>query len=935
MKTSRYDYRNLGLTYSTAVAKLWSGSGYEYLLFAATNAVDYHDDGDPSTAYSPTGFRGAVIFAIDVVTGQKRWQWEHLYDDDVGPGVDNSIPPRMALGDIDANGSTERIYVGDMEGHLWELFSRDGRNVNFRRGDDDAHHSFPLFGTVPMTGTDATPAADAMTKDLYRVGTGARLSQQPLTTPIGQGRFTIVPSGKETLLANRLALVVGTMGVDWAIAPFEKGRLHVVPIYPDMGTRLDEPDPDERRANPMLRGVLKADAAWEIELAAGERVFGMPRVVNNRIIFNTAFGSFAGDISESYLEPGNLKVVGATSDMSSSGSNDAKSFGGVVVVGRRGHRHDRQEHPPAQRGREAGPHRRRRGREDLQPLHSGDHEVLGGRTVSAAAPPRRAREHHHRGDGRHDDPHHRRRRGSPGRASTRPARPERRTGAPTITLLRAGVIDRLHVTPRATLRAVSAAAEGAWIVDGCFDLTSQRLPGGENAGWAADFACPAGDRLPQLDQRDRQRRRRLGQHHGGVVGVGLRRARRARLQPLRPPGVRGVRERRTPADGLRAPWRTRGRPSHVRAGVTLIELMVVLVIMAIIVTLSTQTYIAFVAQRPGPPEDRGRPGRRPFRAGDRRAGSPARVARLRHGPDLDDLGPEPRLPPRRADLLRRSRGRVARSDCGVARDRRRQAWNRRRARRRGVRRRPRRDGGEINGATPGMPRTFSVSTLSNVLGESTHTLQAGDGILVGDYLDASWAVLRATDGSKRPARAHGDGGPRAPRRAGTEDRRRIHRPPGARAPLLRGRPRSARPPRARRSPRAGGLDEIRRRRGARAAGSRTSRSTASSRAPGGPLAACAGALAAGHEIATESAALFGPFGAGAGPVFEDASSLRAVVFSLAARSVRPIADAYGDAAITLDGVELPVGEGADPEAEYVRRAYELTAGIRNTSLGAF
>ena len=265
MKTGRYDYRNLGLTYSTAVAKLWDGSGYQYTLFVATNATDYHDDGDASTPYAPTGFRGAEVFAIDVVTGQKRWQWEHLYADAAGPGVDNSIPPRMALGDIDATGSTERIYLGDMEGHLWELFSRDGRNVNFKLGDDDDYHSFPLFGTPAMTGTASDPDADPATTALYEVSgtTPTRLSQQPLTTPIGQGRFTIVPAGKETYLSGRLALVVGTMGVDWAIAPFERGNLYVIPIFPDMGTRLDEPIQMDATRDPMLYGIPQAGGGLE------------------------------------------------------------------------------------------------------------------------------------------------------------------------------------------------------------------------------------------------------------------------------------------------------------------------------------------------------------------------------------------------------------------------------------------------------------------------------------------------------------------------------------------------------------------------------------------------------------------------------------------------------------------------------------------------
>jgi hypothetical protein len=100
-----------------------------------------------------------------------------------------------------------------------------------------------------------------------------------------------------------------------------------------MGTRLDEPVAMAATRDPLLYGVLKEDAAWKIDLLVGERVYGMPRVVNNRIIFNTAFGSFAGDLSTTFLDPGNYRVVGATADKTSRTSNDAKSFGGVLVIG--------------------------------------------------------------------------------------------------------------------------------------------------------------------------------------------------------------------------------------------------------------------------------------------------------------------------------------------------------------------------------------------------------------------------------------------------------------------------------------------------------------------------------------------------------------------------------------------------------------------------
>ncbi|HYG67252.1 MAG TPA: prepilin-type N-terminal cleavage/methylation domain-containing protein, partial [Anaeromyxobacteraceae bacterium] len=55
--------------------------------------------------------------------------------------------------------------------------------------------------------------------------------------------------------------------------------------------------------------------------------------------------------------------------------------------------------------------------------------------------------------------------------------------------------------------------------------------------------------------------------------------------------------------------------------------------------------------------------------------------------------------------------------------------------------------GELTGATAGMPRTFNVTTLTTTAGGIQHTLAAGDAILVGDYLDATWAVIQTANGS--------------------------------------------------------------------------------------------------------------------------------------------------------------------------------------------
>ena len=92
LKTGRYDYRNLGESFSTAIAKRWDGSSYQYVMYVATSAADYTSQPGATTKTEPAGYRGAEVFAIDVVTGQKVWQWEHFYSQLDGTGSGQQHP---------------------------------------------------------------------------------------------------------------------------------------------------------------------------------------------------------------------------------------------------------------------------------------------------------------------------------------------------------------------------------------------------------------------------------------------------------------------------------------------------------------------------------------------------------------------------------------------------------------------------------------------------------------------------------------------------------------------------------------------------------------------------------------------------------------------------------------------------------------------------
>jgi len=324
IKFGRYDYRNMGKTFGTAIGTLWSGRAFRFVAFTATNSADY------TNATTPLGYQGVEVFAIDLTTGQRLWQWQKRYERKNAANTviaSNGIPGRPALVDVDNDGSVDRIYVGDLEGHLWELSAVDGRNLNYFPSSAGPTLSFPLFGTAAMTGT----GADAALQALFKPQGSAALAQQPLTSPIGVGRFTVVPTALIPYLKDRVAVAQGTMGVDWAIAPTEKGHVYVTPVYPEPGTRLLPPITVSTTPDPRLYGVLKPEAAWDVVLGTGERVFGMPKIVDNEMLVNTSYGSFTGDIT------GTMNDLGSTLRVTSTGiqkvDDGQKRFGGVLIFG--------------------------------------------------------------------------------------------------------------------------------------------------------------------------------------------------------------------------------------------------------------------------------------------------------------------------------------------------------------------------------------------------------------------------------------------------------------------------------------------------------------------------------------------------------------------------------------------------------------------------
>jgi len=341
IKTGRYDYKNLGYAFGSAMGTIWTGNAFRWVVYVSTNSADWTD------TVTPTGYRGVEVFALDAITGKKLWQWQNRYtiQNDVGNVIaDNGIPGRPALVDVNGDGSVDRLYVGDLQGNLWELSAEDGKNLNYLDTSLPGKRSFPLYGTPPMTTSGVTRAV----QDEYRPVGGTALARQPLTSPIGIGRFTVVPTDLEPYLKERIAVAQGTMGLDLSISPTQPGHVYVVPVFPEGGsstvsllggsmanTRLTPPLSTSDTATALGSGVLVADADWDTQLQVGERVYGMPKIVNNQMFVNTSYGSFIGDITSSINDSGRTVRVDTNSGTARTTELDTgqKRFGGVLIFG--------------------------------------------------------------------------------------------------------------------------------------------------------------------------------------------------------------------------------------------------------------------------------------------------------------------------------------------------------------------------------------------------------------------------------------------------------------------------------------------------------------------------------------------------------------------------------------------------------------------------
>ncbi len=310
--TGAFDLTELGGSRGLSVGQLREGLLPTYTVFVASNA---------SQAVTGPG-KGLIVYALDVATGQKLWQWQHEYK--IGArNADNTVPPVASV--RYGNDGASSLLVGDFEGRLWELDARSGANVHLVR--DGASCSpvckYPAFDAVGPTDTP----------------------QQPISSNIGVAKLPSAPVGPLASLGDEMVALFGTAGADW-VPTTVGGKVHIVlltdrrkkPVVGG-GKHLDGSPWTEADARDSARdwGIFQEPAGLPLALTAPDRVYGNV-TISGQVAFVPVAGGVVGtpeSISRNIAGKTLLLDLGAlpaNATAAALANHSLANFGGVTVL---------------------------------------------------------------------------------------------------------------------------------------------------------------------------------------------------------------------------------------------------------------------------------------------------------------------------------------------------------------------------------------------------------------------------------------------------------------------------------------------------------------------------------------------------------------------------------------------------------------------------
>jgi type IV pilus assembly protein PilY1 len=216
----------------------------EWIVYVATSYADIAEE-----------HGGIHIYAFDLKTGQQKWTaFSSEYTDSV-----NDIPGAVTTYDIDGDSFADRVYVGDMNGRLWELNAVGLTNPHGT--SDDEGHQIPLFNA----------------------GVGNPISVSPAITRRN----------------GQVILVFGTGGTHWATVSDDK-LYHVYAVSASAANSLPPAQKNDNYES--FGGAI--GAMWSLPLEPGEKVWSSPTIAASTIFIATAGGTLESGNPRSDVDGG-------------------------------------------------------------------------------------------------------------------------------------------------------------------------------------------------------------------------------------------------------------------------------------------------------------------------------------------------------------------------------------------------------------------------------------------------------------------------------------------------------------------------------------------------------------------------------------------------------------------------------------------------------
>jgi len=240
--------------------------------FALVKTSDGDETGTPvffvGGGYSPDNSVGRAILAIRVFDGSVL----RVFEDGVmgTSGMDYAIPGAVTVIDEDDNGFADKVYAGDVGGHLWRIGSftnAEGEPLPFPEADANIMNWKPqlLFfagipGEPPSLRKFFYPPSVTLEKgyDLLFAGTGD------------------VEDACNTTSSDRIYAIKDVNGAE-TLTELDLVDVTSFPLVPDLNSETTDVDQN---------GYV--DRGWYIRLAAGEKVLAKG-LVFNKIYYVTTF----------------------------------------------------------------------------------------------------------------------------------------------------------------------------------------------------------------------------------------------------------------------------------------------------------------------------------------------------------------------------------------------------------------------------------------------------------------------------------------------------------------------------------------------------------------------------------------------------------------------------------------------------------------------